>query len=644
MLGACEAFLKLEAMARTKQTASKMGKGAMDYDKKRKPRKVRQDPPPKRKSNKKKTLKIANMKQQQKQSDSDESVSSQASSQMPDTAPKPTKTTGLTSEFDAEAGSQESTDGPDDDVKDIPGKKPDTEEFDSLRKEPRQDVSQPLVPNQEMEASQDLEEQSSHLVVPNVTSTTIVVPPKTPDRTYIPMSFVKVAGSPTWSKQMTEQVQSTLQKAFNANLNELESAARKVLPDINSLSPKATKFLVSIFGDENILPVKHNDEDLAEFLSLGTSLKFAALATNKVADGSYQLRLRYFAGLGNDDMKDRSSPEQAAAVLVAKGIKRFFTSIFNNPENAPIEECVSRSRSLYITVKSSPHKATPDKSQSSEVPPEELVSSSTMLKPTASSAADETIVACINFSIMDGGHGFFVNWLATSNEEINQRKYGTSLQVVCANGTWQRRHLALFLLKAAHVSVILHLRMAGSLQDQYHIVLQARTSAKEKSAHFYTKVGFEEGGVIDKESELSSAVFSQFPTVLETASKSNTDYMHWIWDTEDICVFKNSSGSFGDLRSFAKRLKSSFPKIVTSDTLSVTVPFALSREHYVLLSYQLEFFLLPFQKNADHQGFIMPNRLYDGGHFTLLNDRALKSIRRNAGWLTDEAIDLYIRW
>ena len=75
-----------------------------------------------------------------------------------------------------------------------------------------------------------------------------------------------------------------------------------------------------------------------------------------------------------------------------------------------------------------------------------------------------------------------------------------------------------------------------------------------------------------------------------------------------------------------------------------SVPFAFVREHLQLLAQQLEFFFLPFQPGVDMDDFIMPTRSYSSRETTSLNERAVESIKKHNGWLTDEAIDLYSRW
>jgi hypothetical protein len=154
----------------------------------------------------------------------------------------------------------------------------------------------------------------------------------------------------------------------------------------------------------------HCDIDLVEFSPLFTSLKLEALARQQVDSNVYQVRLRYFGGLGKVERL-----RNLLDLPVVDVIRHFFTGIFNNPENGPIDDCVCRARSLYVTVRSKfPLKPVPG----------------TTDKPTDkggdSVPYNESIVACINFALL-GDNGFYINWLATSNEDISPRNMARTL-------------------------------------------------------------------------------------------------------------------------------------------------------------------------------------------------------------------------
>jgi hypothetical protein len=305
---------------------------------------------------------------------------------------------------------------------------------------------------------------------------------------------------------------------------------------------------------------------------------------------------------------------------------------------------VSKARSLYITAKSAPQG---NKKKSS------LVDAFAQAQPDLPSSsgedfeAEETIIACINFAKIDD-RGMFVNWLATSNEAISRRKYGESLSLVCIEGlTWQRRGLAAFLLKAAHLSVVMHLRVIKQLRADHCILLQARTAAPEQSAHFYTALGFDEGDIISSSTQLAKSSFEEFPSMLEQAAKSHTDYMHFIWESEDICLFKNATGTFGQIkrRWIPRDSNSNYESAMKLNEKSLfSFPFAFIRQHLLLLASQLDLFFLPFQDAIDLSDFILPNKSYPLRSQTSLTERDVEQIAKKSGWLTDPGIDFYTRW
>jgi hypothetical protein len=458
------------------------------------------------------------------------------------------------------------------------------------------------------------------------------------------MSFVDVVGSPARSHASSQAVAARVKQAFLAHSHVLESSAGQIVPNMESLTTEAANFLVSIFGAEDVEPVKHAYEDLSAFSSIGNSLKFMSLAEQTMPDGSFQFRLRYFAGLGPGSLKrDRGDdPSYKGDVLVSKGIRQFLTSVFNNPENAPIEDCVAKARSLYITAKSCP-KAAKGKKKSSLLAA--LAQAQQEDQPQDEAEGEETIIACINFAKI-ADRGMFVNWLATSNETISMRKYGQALSLVCVEGlTWQRRNLALFLLKAAHLSVMMHLRFSNLLRDDYCILLQARTAASEHAARFYVQVGFDEGDIISSRTQLATAAFEDFPKLLDQAADSTSDYIHFIWESDDICLFKNSTGTFGKVRRrwIPQAFNTKFEEVTKQHSDSLfTFPFAFIRQHLLVIASQLDLFFLPFRDDCDLSDFIEPNEAFNHRMATYLNERDVEKVR--SGWITDAGIDFFIRW
>ena len=456
------------------------------------------------------------------------------------------------------------------------------------------------------------------------------------------MSFAKVNASTPASETSVEVIDS-LRNAFSDNVEELEALAKEVLPDINSLPPQAINFFLSIFGFGDILPATNVVEDLVSFVAICTSLKFAAIAQHKMRkDKSYQFRLRYFAGVGNQDndkLTDRNNPD----LEVVEFIRRFFTSIFNNPENKHIDDCVRRARSLFITAKTLTTARRPSVGKDADTKEGDQSGNK---QGAATIDAQEEIIACINFALLDG-HGFWVNWLATTNEKLSPKKYGEDLKLVCGNGNFQNRHLALFLMKAANFAVVTHLRLKSQLSPDYMIVLQARVSPTEKAAKFYTKVGFEEVGPLDDDKTLSKEIFESFPKMLEKSKESSSDFMHFIWDAEDICVFKNNSGSFAKIRSFSRRYSKIENKdvVFTSKAKEFSFPFEFQQRNLWLLACNLDLFFLPFQNGKlKEEDYIEPNSVYTSKMVTLITESERRRVKAKDGWLNDQCIDFYIRW
>jgi hypothetical protein len=262
---------------------------------------------------------------------------------------------------------------------------------------------------------------------------------------------------------------------------------------------------------------------------------------------------------------------------------------------------------------------------------------------------EETIIAAVNFSKL-GNSGFFVNWLATSNEDVHSYKYGDSTSFLCKGKMWQRRGLSLLLLRLANLSVLSHLRQTNAqFENGYNIVLQARASADEPAARFYHSINFDEGGPISSISELDNSVFHGFRTLLEAAEKSTTDYVHFIFDDHDIVVFVNSTGNICKKKTYSSRYAKEYPSAtpLSKKTLPyVRFPFAARRDHLLLLSSGLEFFNLPF--NADVQsnldGFLEASTHVPSGDSVPIYEREVQVMSKDKSYLTDVCIDFLFRW
>ena len=236
------------------------------------------------------------------------------------------------------------------------------------------------------------------------TTTTSNVDPTTPER---PKSTLEPVAK--WRERLLE--------AFDKNADALQDFAKATVPEITSLEKDAMSFILSIFGggsaEEETLPLSHATVPLASFLPICTSMRFAAVAEQKMGKTEeYQLSLNYFAGY--QEKTKTPYPEDEA---VAQCLEDFFVCIFSHPEHENIARSVRRSRSLFITAKSFKDPSKKKKNKKKKLP---------LASDREAEPPEETVVACLNFALIPG-HGFFVNWLATSDEKIDASKYGVGL-------------------------------------------------------------------------------------------------------------------------------------------------------------------------------------------------------------------------
>jgi hypothetical protein len=353
-------------------------------------------------------------------------------------------------------------------------------------------------------------------------------------------------------------------------------------------------------------------------------------------NGTHQLRLRYFAGLGNaDHQRERDNP----GLVVANGIRSFLTSAFSHPDHADVEACSRRARSLYITARTLIHSGKGNAENNANAGNAESV--------TAEQNPNETIIACLNFALMEG-EGFFVNWLATSNQQLDPNIFGKKFCKMVGTNTLQHKHLALFLLKAANLAVVSRLRLQGAALERYHILLQAvitTTTGQPRAANYYSRVGFEEVGYVELDGELDSEIFPGCLTKVNEGSASDTDYIHFIWNNKDIGVFKNSTGTFGNIKSFSRRFEKFFNEIDENKREDqFSYPFSAKRYHFHLLSTKCDFLYLPFDDDAVLTDFIEPNAAYTDKKIVIVTLEDRKKLTEKDNWLNDVCIDFFIRW
>jgi hypothetical protein len=447
------------------------------------------------------------------------------------------------------------------------------------------------------------------------------------------ISFGLVPPTPTRPSAAVEDVMVKLREAFAANSENLEALSFEIIPNLETLPPIALNFFLSIFGGGNVDPSTFAGEDLIHFLPLYTSLHCASLAHCKMENGTHQLRLRYFAGLGNaDNQRERDNP----GLVVANGIRSFLTSAFRHPDHADVEACSRRARSLYITART----IVPTGKANAE----NNVNAGNAEHDATDQNTNETIVACINFALMKG-EGFFVNWLATSNQRLDPNIFGKDFCKEVGTDTLQHKHLAVFLLKAANLAVVSQLRLEGATLERYHILLQAPIKGKERAADYYFRVGFEEVGYVELDNELDSEIFPGCLTKVNEGAASNTDYIHFIWNNTDIGVFKNNTGTFGNIKSFSRRFKKFFNEIdENKQEDEFGYPFSAKRYHFHLLSTKCDFFYLPFDEDAVLSDFIEPNAAYTDKKIVIFAAKDRAKLTEKDEWLNDICIDFFIRW
>ena len=424
------------------------------------------------------------------------------------------------------------------------------------------------------------------------------------------------------------------------NLKKQQAVALQI-PSMEQLSGPAVAFVASIYGSGDEFPPQTNlVEPLSSFFPILTSVKLAALAESKITDSMFRLKLRYFSGLPLGH-KDVEPPRGDPNTKVVQFIKRFFSKKFSNPDNDSIETCVRRARLLYITAATE--------------------------KSLDNGEREETIVAAVNFASM-GPYGMYVNWLATSDEPITQKKYGEKFEIEAGGGSWQHRNFAQFLLKLANLSIVQNMGKFAS--DLAHgefincVVLQARTDSVEKAHKFYRQIGFEECGFYDQDTELSKHVFKDFPDVLKLAEHSNRDFIHFIRDLEknpDLAIFKNTTGLLVKERGRQRQLTERFRDVkFLTEPGSFSFPFSSKREHLMLLASGLDFYFLPFQNDEDINEFLQPNNMYSQHSIVTVQRRDRECLINkwlgprysnsslapsNPGWeLTDPTIDFFARW
>ena len=418
------------------------------------------------------------------------------------------------------------------------------------------------------------------------------------------------------NQEETDHIKFCCQLFING-LQNLDGVAKVFRPTFECLEVPALNFVMAIFGNEKLPPQPSAHVPLISFLPLMSSLKVGTLAHDKVTSSeTYRLHLCYYAGCSNQS--DLTIEEQKELNAIGKIIIKFLTSQFRNgTEDEVIQDCVNKSQSLYITAQ-----------HDGEIP-------------------TETIVSCINFALIPE-RGFYVDWLATSHEEITVEKYGPTFHCLCKGGIWVQRNLGLFLMQAANFAVYSHLSTLNPDLPSYTVALQARIDREERAQDFYVNNGFEEIDNISAMSDLDFVVFDGFQALYEAAQKSTTDYLHITFagdGGENIVVYRNTTGIIGPGLPFGKRADSYTQQFATQHDAGYFVfPFCAKRETLLLLASGLDFFFLPFKKGVDMDGYLHPSIEYSLGCAAQVYLRNIEELKELKSWFTDANIDFYAQW
>jgi hypothetical protein len=400
------------------------------------------------------------------------------------------------------------------------------------------------------------------------------------------------------------------------------SSKKSEYPLLKSLSPRALVFIFQVMGRDQLPPKRHMQAELNEFVPLMKAFpKFVTAAGAKARVGEslkFSLQLRYFGGccIDTDLGKMTNKPKD---LFVAKHLTDFITLQFNNRDQPAIERCVNRARTIYITA------VREDTSQTKK--------------------GKETMVAIINFAVV-GNHGIYINWLATSEETILASKYGKQLEFELAGGTWRKRHFALFLLQMAKLSVDSYLYHKGQQLTSFNILLQTLVVATEKAHQFYSHLGFVDCGDISESTSMKHELGDEFASVLVAGEDSKTDYVHFMRDESNMCVFRNQTGEFGDVHHLHRRIRRHYykDKPLSTNKWLIIFPFKVKREHTLVLASGLHLFYLPFKENVDMDDFLRPTSATSHHKRVSIGKEHYAIMESEEGWLVDSHINFVGKW
>jgi hypothetical protein len=361
-----------------------------------------------------------------------------------------------------------------------------------------------------------------------------------------------------------------------------------------------------------------------------TSLKLLSLAHSSTNDSNddYRLQLRYFGGMGSggNENQQQTSHRQRPENQIANRLSQFFSSRFSHREAASIDDCVRKARTLYI-----------------------VAYTDVFVEVGGNKARREEYVAAINFAKM-GNHGFWVNWLATSQLPITDEKFGQEFKYTACTNNWQCNHFALFLLLVTNLAVQSRLEMENELTDNYCVALQARTSQDEHAHRFYSKYLFHDNDTCDSAKEQDDNIYPGFSTIMQKHQNSTTDFMHFISNAsevqQDLVVFKNDGGVFLQKPKYLLKVDQQFCDEDNKGILRRFVfPFSARRHDIMSLGSGLDFYFVPLQATKEPFDFVIPTEDWQPTSVTVINKDEIDQLSEDPTcWVMDATMDLFINW
>ena len=213
-------------------------------------------------------------------------------------------------------------------------------------------------------------------------------------------------------------------------------------------------------------------------------------------------------------------------------------------------------------------------------------------------------------------------------------------------GTWRKRNFALFLLHLTKISINSYLYSKEKQMASFNILLQTLIVEKETAHHFYSHLGFTDCGDISERPAMEHKLGPELTAALLECKDSNTNFVHLICDKQDVNVFCNNTGTFGDVHSYYRRVPCHYSNYDTSknNPLMIYFPFKVKREHTLVLAAGLDLFYLPYIDTAVMDDYICPtSAVNDQTSVYLCQDHHLK-MANPQGWLNDVHINFVGKW